>query len=144
MLKQTAARDVPSEAKMQCFKCIRSMKFRELRIHLLKVHQIPNVFIFCTSVVNDKVCEFLCGKSLDCFIEHMKQVHDEKFKDGAEYAFNESNGFKLVSNGDPIRSHTEVCSIAREERRKEKVKECKARYVSKLKAEKKNTHKTID
>ena len=75
----------------------------------------------------------------------MKQVHDEKFKGGAEYVFDESNGFKLVSNGDPIRSHTEVCSIAREEKRKEKVKECKERYVRKHKGEKKkNTHKTND
>ena len=62
---------------------------------------------------------FFCGKTLDCFIEHMKQVHYEKFKGGAEYIFDDLSGFKLLTNGDTVRSHTEVCSIAREERRKE-------------------------
>jgi hypothetical protein len=144
MMKQTAARNVPSEAKMQCIRCHKSMKFRELRIPLLKVHKIPNVFLSCMEIVNEKVCEFFCGKTLNCFIEHMKQVHDEKFKGGAEYVFDDLSGFKLLTNGDTVRSHTEVCSIAREERRKEKVKECKERYVRKHKVEKKNTHKTSD
>ena len=83
-MKKTEARNVPSEAKMQCFKCIKSMKFRELRIHLLKVHKIPNVFLSCTEIVNEKVCEFFCGKTLDCFIEHMKQKKNtHKTSDGA-------------------------------------------------------------
>jgi hypothetical protein len=120
------------------------MKFRELRIHLLKAHGIPNVSISCTEKVSGKDCGFYCGKTLDCFLEHMKVVHYEMFRDGTDSIFDDFNGFELLVNEDTVRSHTEVCSIVMEERRKEKLRECKDRWVKKYKSKKENTHTTSD
>ena len=68
---------------------------------------------------------------MDCFLEHMKVFHYEMLRDGANFVFDDLNGLELLVNEDTGSSPTEVCCIAREERRKEKLRECKDRWTKK-------------
>jgi hypothetical protein len=124
-------RDVPSEAKIQCICCVRKMKFRELRKHLKKTHNIPNVSITCTKdLESGDTCEFFCSFSLDCFLEHNKHCHNKLFEGGAATIFDLNNGFGLFES-DVGRDHSRVCQDARDEKRKEKMREAKARWSAK-------------
>jgi hypothetical protein len=124
-------RDVPSEAKIQCICCVRKMKFRELRKHLKKTHNIPNVSITCTKdLESGETCEFFCSFSLDCFLEHNKHCHNKLFEGGAATIFDLNTGFGLFES-DVGRDHSRVCQDARDEKRKEKMREAKARWSAK-------------
>ena len=124
-------RDVPSEAKIQCICCVRKMKFRELRNHLKKTHSIPNVSIFCTKdLESGETCEFFCSFSLDCFLEHNKHCHKKVFEGGAATIFDQDSGFSLFES-DIGRDHSRVCQDARDETRKAKMREAKARWNAK-------------
>ena len=142
MLKQRVMRrDVPSEAKIQCFLCIRKMKFRELRKHLEKEHNTPNISIACTEAVeNGDTCDFRCASSLDCFLEHSKHCHNKFFEEGAATIFDLSNGFRLFESFTG-RDHSGVCQDARDKKRKEKMREAKDRWSAKQ-GPVKNTHAT--
>ena len=125
-------RNVPSEAKIKCIKCCRKMKFRELRKHLAKEHNISNVSISCTETLeNGDTCDFHCSSSLDCFLEHSKYFHNELFEEGVDTIFDLFNGFNLLVSSTTGRNHTEVCQNAREKRRKEKMREAKVRWSAK-------------
>jgi hypothetical protein len=146
MAKQRVMRrDVPSEVKIECFQCTKKMKFRELRKHLEKEHNIPNVSIACTEALeNGDTCDFHCSSSLDCFLEHSKHCHNKLFEEGAATIFDLSNGFRLFKSFTG-RNHTEVCQDAREKKRKEKMREAKDRWSAKqcpVNRTVKNTHAT--
>ena len=128
-------------ANILCFLCIRKMKFRELRKHLEKEHNTPNISIACTEAVeNGDTCDFRCASSLDCFLEHSKHCHNNFFEEGAATIFDLSNGFRLFKSFTG-RDHSGVCQDARDKKRKEKMREAKDRWSAKQ-GPAKNTHAT--
>jgi hypothetical protein len=123
-------RNFPSEAKIKCIRCVKQMKFRELRKHLVNVHDIHNVSIYCSKTVD---CGFHCSFSLDCFLEHSKSLHNNLFEQGANSVFDSSIGFNLLVSNITGRNHTEVCQNAREKRRKEQMRMAKLKWSKKCK-----------
>ena len=90
-------RDVPSEAKVFCILCPKGYKYRELKKHLMRAHGVTTVDIACTvKDAEGRSCDWHCGCSLDCYLEHSRHIHREFFLDGASYVFNVANGFRLL------------------------------------------------
>jgi hypothetical protein len=117
MANRIMKRNVPSEAKIKCIRCSKQMKFRELRKHLAKVHNILNVSISCSvTLENGDECDFHCGFTLDFFLEHSKCFHNKLFEDGANSIFDFLSGFNLLVSTTTSRTHTEVCYKTREKR----------------------------
>jgi hypothetical protein len=147
MANRIMKRNVPSEAKIKCIRCSKQMKFRELRKHLAKVHNILNVSISCSKTLENRdTCDFHCSFSLDCFLEHSKCFHNNLFEEGANSIFDFPSGFNLLVSTTTGRIHTEVCQNAREKRRKEKMREAKVKWSMKqvtAKRKAKNTHATV-
>jgi hypothetical protein len=110
------------------------MKFRELRRHLVNVHDIHNVSISCSKTLENRdTCDFHCSFSLDCFLEHSKSLHNNLFEKGANSVFDSSIGFNLLVSNTTGRIHTEVCQNAREKRRKEQMRMAKLKWSKKSK-----------
>jgi hypothetical protein len=145
MANRIMKRNFPSEAKIKCIRCIKQMKFRELRRHLAKVHDILNVSISCSKTLENRdTCDFHCSFSLDCFLEHSKSLHNNLFEKGANSIFDSSSGFNLLVSNTTGRIHTEVCQNAREKRRKEQIRVAKVKWSMKTaKRKATNTHAKV-
>jgi hypothetical protein len=144
MANKIMKRNFPSEAKIKCIRCIKQMKFRELRRHLAKVHDILNVSISCSKTLENRdTCDFHCSFSLDCFLEHSKSLHNNLFEKGANSIFDSSSGFNLLVSNTTGRIHTEVCQNAREKRRKEQMRVAKVKWSKKKVTAATNTHAKV-
>ena len=113
MPKQTGIkRNIPSEAKIQCKECKKKLKFRMLRQHMKEAHKILDTVIYCS--LENIGCEWVCGVSFDCYLEHSKHDHGENFQTGADTIFSPENGFHLVPIESDHKIHTEACVDSRE------------------------------
>ena len=121
-------RDVPSEAKVFCILCPKGYKYRELKKHLMRAHGVTTVDIACTvKDAEGRSCDWHCGCSLDCYLEHSRHIHHEFFLAGASHVFNVASGFRLLK-GYQGPGHSDICLIGKKHHKLVRKREYKKRY----------------
>ena len=98
------ARNVPSEASIQCPKCDKSYKGRKLKEHIQDDHKLLCLYT-CTFPTSDGVvCNFSCGKRMSCINNHQSRCHNLNFNAKSEHAYTGDNffafGFKPLGKDD--------------------------------------------
>ena len=94
----------------------------------MKAHGVTNVDIACTvKDAEGRCCDWHCGFSLDCYLEHSRHIHREFFLDGASHVFNVDNGFRLLK-GYQGPGHSDICLVGKKHHKQLKNREVKKRY----------------
>ena len=89
------ARNVPSEASIQCPKCDKSYKGRKLKEHIQDDHKLLCLYT-CTFPTSDGVvCNFSCGKRMSCINNHQSRCHNLNFDAKSEHRYTGDNFFKF-------------------------------------------------
>ena len=107
------ARNVASEATIQCPKCDKSHKGRKLKEHIEGDHKLLCLYTCIFPTSEGKICNFSCGKWMSCIINHQEKRHNISFAAKSEHEFTRDNyfafGFKPVGKDE----HTPECDVER-------------------------------
>ena len=97
------------------------------------VHGIEHITLTSTIGIVNKArkCNWVCGVSLDCFLEHAKFQHGQVFQGANDFPDNDS--FMIYATDKNVTDHTDICSEARAANKKERVKRNKAEWLSRKK-----------
>ena len=115
-----------SESNMTCTYCNFKGRFRDIRGHLRKKHNLYS-YVQC----KQNTCSFFCAKDFKCFKTHSARVHEEFFN-GRNTNLGDGKYFKLVTMGDKIKQniHSRNCKHETEVEGKKKKKEIRLRNVA--------------
>ena len=119
-------RDVVSKASMTCTYCDFKGRFRDIRSHLRKIHNLYS-YVQC----KQKTCNFFCAQSFKCFKTHSARVHQEFFN-GRSTNLGDGKYFKLIKMGNKIKEniHSRNCKHETEVGGKKKKKEIRLRNAA--------------
>ena len=111
-------RDVVSKSNMTCTFCNFKGRFRDIRSHLRKKHNLYS-YVQC----KQNTCSFFCAKDFKCFKTHSARVHEEFFN-GRNTNLGEGKYFQLVTMGEKIKKniHSRNCTHETEVEGKKKKK----------------------
>ena len=92
-------RDIVSESNMTCKFCNFKGRFRDIRSHLRKKHNLYS-YLQC----KQNRCSFFCAKDFKFFKTHSVRVHEEFFN-GKNTNLGEGKYFQLVTMGEKIKEN---------------------------------------
>ena len=94
-----------SEANISCKFCKVTGRFRDIRIHIKRTHNL-----FSSIQCKQGACNFECAHSFKCFGAHSSRIHQQLFE-GRATVLGDGNFFELVTDGEEINEsiHSEYC-----------------------------------
>ena len=132
------ARNVPSEASLQCPICEKKYKIRTTKKHVKDVHGLSITYTCVFPADDGGVCGFSCGKRISCFINHQTRRHKLNFTEMSDHKYDKTTYFVLetVEGGEDL--HTPTCTEETKFFSAETMKEVRKRYKAKV-----GTNKTV-
>ena len=103
------ARNVPSEASLNCPLCEKKYKVRTTKKHVKDIHGKSLTYKCVYPLGGGKACEYSCGKRISCFLNHQRRTHKLKFEEMAAHRYDITTHF-VVEIGEVCEDvHSPVC-----------------------------------
>ena len=126
------ARNVPSEARLQCPICEKTYKIRTTKKHVKEAHGMSITYTCVFPADGGGVCGFSCGKRISCFINHQTRRHKLNFMEMSDHKYDITTCFllEIVGGGEDL--HTPTCTEETKFFSAKTMKEVRKRYKDKV------------
>ena len=130
------ARNVPSEAGLDCPLCDKKYKVRTTKKHVKDVHSKSLLYKCVYPLAGGEVCKYSCGKRISCFINHQRRTHNLKFEEMAAHRYDITTHFvvEVVEASEDV--HSFECLRETKVFNDETMRVARKKYNEKLKASK--------
>ena len=130
------ARNVPSEAGLDCPLCEKKYKVRTTKKHVKDIHSKSLLYKCVYPLAGGEVCKYSCGKRISCFLNHQRRTHNLKFEEMAAHRYDITTHFvvEVVEASEDV--HSFECLRETKVFNDETMRVARKKYNEKLKASK--------
>jgi hypothetical protein len=130
------ARNVPSEAGLNCPLCEKKYKVRTTKKHVKDIHSKSLIYKCVYPLAGGEVCKYSCGKRISCFINHQRRTHNLKFEEMAAHRYDITTHFVVEAVEVSEDIHSSECLRETKVFNDETMRVARKKYNEKLKASK--------